>query len=146
MAFHQNHEPAPAKLALSIPEVLNRVPIKRTRLYEELRTGKLPHRKCGARTLVLAAEVCRYKDYSRRAAYRDIEDTISENIRNSDATTPLPGGLPVAELKRGGGTIEGKLRGAGDRVAARREIAAKLYDMPIARRLYEMLGSGKRDD
>lgn len=52
-----NPEPTPAKLALSIPEVLDRIPIKRTRLYEELRTGSLRHKKVGTRTIILAADL-----------------------------------------------------------------------------------------
>ena len=71
MLTQQNHEPAPEKLALSINEVLARVPVKRTRLYEELRTGRLPHRKCGSRTLILAADLDTWLanlDQPRRAA------------------------------------------------------------------------------
>ena len=49
--------PEPAKLALSIPEVLDRIPIRRTRLYEELRTGALRHKKCGSRTIILADDL-----------------------------------------------------------------------------------------
>ncbi len=53
----QTTEAAPAKLALSVKEVLARVPIKRTRLYEELRTGRLRHRKCGSRTVILVTDL-----------------------------------------------------------------------------------------
>ena len=57
MQTTQNPEPTPAKLALSIPEVLARIPIRRTRLYEELREGRLRHKKVGSRTLILAADL-----------------------------------------------------------------------------------------
>lgn len=57
MQLTQNPEPTPAKLALSIPEVLDRIPIKRTRLYEELRIGSLRHKKVGTRTIILAADL-----------------------------------------------------------------------------------------
>lgn len=53
----QNPEPKPAKLALSIKEVLDRIPIKRTRLYEELRNGRLRHKKIGSRTIILAVDL-----------------------------------------------------------------------------------------
>jgi hypothetical protein len=52
-----NVEPTPAKLALSVNEVLARVPVKRTRLYEELRTGRLRRKKIGSRTVILAADL-----------------------------------------------------------------------------------------
>ena len=57
MTTTQNPEPTPAKLALSVPEVLARIPIKRTRLYEELRTGSLRHKKVGTRTMILATDL-----------------------------------------------------------------------------------------
>ena len=53
----QDAEPTPDKLALSIKEVLARIPIKRSRLYEEMREGRLHRKKVGSRTLILAGDL-----------------------------------------------------------------------------------------
>ena len=45
------------KAAYSISEVLNMVPLGRTRVYEEIAMGRLIARKVGRRTLVLAADL-----------------------------------------------------------------------------------------
>ncbi len=53
----QDAELTPDKLALSIKEVLARIPIKRSRLYEEMREGRLRRKKVGSRTLILAGDL-----------------------------------------------------------------------------------------
>lgn len=53
----QDTEPTPDKLALSVKEVLARIPIKRSRLYEEMRDGRLRRKKVGSRTLILAGDL-----------------------------------------------------------------------------------------
>ena len=56
-----NHrDGAPQKLALSIPEFLAAVPIGRTKLYEELKAGRLRAVKVGKRTLILITEAERW--------------------------------------------------------------------------------------
>ena len=51
---------APQKLAYSIPEFLAAVPIGRTKLYEELKAGRLRAVKVGKRTLILITEAERW--------------------------------------------------------------------------------------
>ena len=56
-----NHrDGASRKLALSIPEFLAAVPIGRTKLYEELKAGRLRAVKVGKRTLILITEAERW--------------------------------------------------------------------------------------
>ena len=50
----------PQKLALSIPEFLAAVPIGRTKLYEELKAGRLRAVKVGKRTLILITDAERW--------------------------------------------------------------------------------------
>ena len=50
-------EPAPAKRAFSIPEVCQISSIGRTRLYGEIKEGRLRAVKCGRRTLIRAADL-----------------------------------------------------------------------------------------
>ena len=57
MTVHQNTEPTPVKLAFSVIEACQRVGIGRTRLYEELRTGSLRHKKVGTRTIILSTDL-----------------------------------------------------------------------------------------
>ena len=52
--------PHPQKLAYSIPEFLAVVPIGRTKLYEELKAGRLRAVKVGKRTLILITEAERW--------------------------------------------------------------------------------------
>ena len=56
---------APAKLAYSIPEFLAAVPIGRTKLYEELKAGRLRAVKVGKRTLI---PLCEAEAWLRRMA------------------------------------------------------------------------------
>ena len=51
---------APAKLAYSVPEFLAAVPIGRTKLYEELKAGRLRAVKVGKRTLIPITEAERW--------------------------------------------------------------------------------------
>jgi hypothetical protein len=57
MTAPQTPEPTPHKLALSITEVLARVPVKRTKLYDEMRTGRLRYKKVGSRTIILVTDL-----------------------------------------------------------------------------------------
>ncbi|HEV7372239.1 helix-turn-helix domain-containing protein [Arenibaculum sp.] len=45
------------KPAYSTTEVLERIPIGRTKLYDLVRTGQLKATKCGRRTLFLATDI-----------------------------------------------------------------------------------------
>lgn len=56
MSLEQSHPQA----AYSIEEVIKLSGIKRTKLYDEIKTGRLKIRKCGARSLVLADELKRW--------------------------------------------------------------------------------------
>lgn len=49
--------PAPPKLSFSIPEVVAATSIKRGRIYASIKSGNLRVRKCGRRTIVLAADL-----------------------------------------------------------------------------------------
>jgi hypothetical protein len=47
----------PSQAAFSIDDIIRTTGVKRTRLYEEIKAGRLKVRKCGSRTLVLASEL-----------------------------------------------------------------------------------------
>lgn len=48
------------KIAYSIDDVITLTGIKRTKIYAEIKAGRLKIRKCGARTIVLAADLNRW--------------------------------------------------------------------------------------
>jgi excisionase family DNA binding protein len=48
------------RAAYSIPEVLTKIGVGRDKLYELIRSGQLPTRKCGRRTIVLATDLQRF--------------------------------------------------------------------------------------
>lgn len=49
-----------SRLAFSIDQLAKAVSIGRTRIYQEIKTGRLRPLKCGRRTLVPATEVQRW--------------------------------------------------------------------------------------
>ena len=57
MANQTNVEPTPTKLAYSIPEVCRTASIGRTRLYTEIKEGRLLAVKVGRRTLIRAEDM-----------------------------------------------------------------------------------------
>ena len=57
MTATEKAEPTPIKLALTVPEACQRVGIGRSRLFEEMRTGRLRRKKVGSRTIILAADL-----------------------------------------------------------------------------------------
>lgn len=56
----QNHHQPQPNLALTIEQAQEACCIGRTRLYELLKSGELPARKLGKRTLVLRADLDRF--------------------------------------------------------------------------------------
>ncbi len=57
MIDQPNVEPTPAKRAYSIPEVCEQASIGRTRLYTEIKEGRLRVVKVGRRTLIRAEDM-----------------------------------------------------------------------------------------
>ena len=62
MNTKQNVEPTPARRAFSIPEACQRVGIGRTRLYGEIKEGRLRVRKCGRRSIIRAEDLDEWLD------------------------------------------------------------------------------------
>lgn len=58
-------EHSPAKLAFSIAEAVKATSVGRTRLYEEITSGRLPTFKVGARTLIASEDLCAWLDSFR---------------------------------------------------------------------------------
>ena len=65
--------------AYSVPQVLDRVAIGRTKLYEEIRTGRLATVKIGTRTLVTAQAL---REWLRQACNASVPlRTTEEDVR-----------------------------------------------------------------
>ncbi len=62
MTTLQNVEPSLAKRAYSISEACQRVGIGRTRLYGEIKEGRLRVRKCGRRTIIRVEDLDAWLD------------------------------------------------------------------------------------
>jgi hypothetical protein len=58
---HMNFNPEPAQpIALQIPEAVRLSALSRSTLYIAIKDGRLPIRKSGARTLILAADLRKF--------------------------------------------------------------------------------------
>ena len=62
MNTKQNVEPTLAKRGYSISEACQRVGIGRTRLYGEIKEGRLRVRKCGRRTIIRVEDLDAWLD------------------------------------------------------------------------------------
>ena len=62
MTTQQSFAPVSEKRVFSISEACQRVGIGRTRLYGEIKEGRLRVRKCGRRTLIRAEELDAWLD------------------------------------------------------------------------------------
>jgi predicted DNA-binding transcriptional regulator AlpA len=56
----QDKQPSLTKIALTIPETVQASGLSRSTIYIAIREGALPARKCGARTVVLDADLRRF--------------------------------------------------------------------------------------
>jgi excisionase family DNA binding protein len=62
--MHNNTAP----ISVTVPEAVKLTGIGRTSLYYLMRDGKLPRRKCGAKTLILVSDLQRFVESLSEAA------------------------------------------------------------------------------